>query len=42
MPSANTTAVTKQPTLRVERLVASVVVLALVVVVLITSLQGAG
>lgn len=42
MPSANTTAVTKQPTLPVERLVASVVVLALVVVVLITSLQGAG
>ena len=42
MPAANATAVTQRPTLPVEQLVASVAVLALVVVVLITSLQGAG
>jgi len=42
MPAANTTAVTPRPTLPVEQRVASVALLALVVVVLITSLPGAG
>jgi len=42
MPSANATAMTPSSTLPVERLVASVTLLALVVVVLITSLPGAG
>lgn len=42
MPANNATTVTQHPTLPVERLIASVAVLALVVVVLITSLQGAG
>lgn len=42
MPAANATAMTQRTTLPVEQLVASVAMLALVVVVLITSLQGAG
>ena len=41
MPAANATAVIQPQTLRVEQLVASVSSLALVVVVLITSLTGA-
>jgi len=42
MPSANATAIALRTTLPVEQRVASVALLALVVVVLITSLPGAG
>jgi hypothetical protein len=42
MPSANATAAIRQPTLPVRLVLASVTLLTLVVVVLITSLQGAG
>lgn len=42
MPAANATALTLRTTLPVEQLVASVSLMALVVVVLITSLTGAG
>lgn len=42
MPAAHATAQTLRTTFPVEQLVASVSLMALVVVVLITSLQGAG